>query len=332
MRRLLLPVLAVLAAALVAGCGSAPAPRFVAPSAGAEAGTSAGASGPVAPAGGSAGPAAPVDGRAPGSTFAVGLRTLQLRNGSTRPLPTTVYYPATGSTPVGTARAGAPVAPGRFPVVVFSHGLSGLPAVYAGLLTRWAAAGFVVAAPAYPHTSFGVVAFDLLDVVNQPADASAVLTGVLGLSPSDALSGHIDASRAAAAGHSAGGITTVGLFTAHRDARLRAGIVLAGNGLGMGDVYSGQSASLFFVHGRKDPTVSYASGRAAYEHVPWTKAMLTLPNDGHTDPYLRTGATSFVAVAAATTDFLRFTLYGDAAARARIGADAGTVGSVEDRL
>jgi len=327
-RRLLLPVLLV---ALVAGCGPAPAPRFVAPSATAPAGP---ATAPAGPAAASPGPAAsaPVAGRAPGAPFAVGMRSVRLSNGATRPLPTTVYYPATGSTPAGTARTGAPVAAGRFPVIVFSHGLSGVPAVYAGLLTRWAAAGFVVAAPAYPHTSFGVVKFDILDVVNQPADASAVLTGVLGLPSSDTLSGHLDASRVAAAGHSAGGITTVGLFTAHRDARLRAGIVLAGNGLGMGDVYSGQSASLFFVHGRKDPTVSYASGRAAYEHVPWAKAMLTLPNDGHTDPYLRTGAASFAVVAAATTDFLRFTLYGDPAARARIRADAGAVGSVEDRL
>ena len=65
-------------------------------------------------------------------------------------------------------------------MVVFSHGLDGRPDDYQVLLTRWAAAGFVVAAPTFPHTGRGSDG-NMLDVLNQPADVSYVLTQVLAL-------------------------------------------------------------------------------------------------------------------------------------------------------
>jgi dienelactone hydrolase len=259
--------------------------------------------------------------KAPTAAFEVGVRTLRLSRGTDRKLPTTIFYPK-----------GA----GRFPVVVFSHGLNGRPTDYRELLTRWAAAGFVVAAPAYPHTSRGVARFDALDVINQPTDASYVLTKVLALDTArgDALNGHLDRARLAAAGHSGGGITTVGLFSRARDDRLTAGIVLAGNGLGMGKAYAGPSASMLFVHGDKDQIAPYDWGRAAYDAVPWPKAWLRLRGQGHTDPYLRPGAAAFGAVGRTTTDFLRWTLYGDAKAKARLAADAkaDAAGTLENRL
>ena len=97
-------------------------------------------------------PSAPLTG-APERTYPVGVRTLALGRGAARPLPTTVWYPA-GAGPAGGRPAnGVPVAPGRFPVVLFSHGLQSLPEMHAEMATRWAAAGFIVAAPAYPHTN-----------------------------------------------------------------------------------------------------------------------------------------------------------------------------------
>jgi dienelactone hydrolase len=251
---------------------------------------------------------------APTTAFEVGVRTLRLARTADRKLPTRVFYPK-----------GA----GRFPVVIFSHGLNGRPSDYRELLTRWAAAGFVVAAPAYPHTTRGTARFDALDVVNQPADASYVLTKVLALDTArgDPLRGRLATDRLAAAGHSAGGITTVGLFSRGRDDRLTAGIVLAGNGLGMGRTYAGPSASMLFVHGDKDPIVPYDWSRAAYDAVPWPKAWLRLRGQGHIDPYLRPGAPAFAAVNRTTTDFLRWTLYGDARAKARLAEDAGANGA-----
>lgn len=204
-----------------------------------------------------------------------------------------------------------PDRPGRYPAVLFSHGLNGTPEEFAPLLKGWAQAGFVVIAPAYPNTTRGASDFDVYDVLNQPADASYVLGQVLAGAPGK----RIDTNRLAAAGHSAGAITTVGLFTAARDPRLRAGVILAGSGLGVGTAFSGTPAALFFVHGDADPLVSYASGKATYDLVPWAKAMLTLPGGNHNDPYLRPGDPEYQTVAKSTLQFLRLELYGDADAR-----------------
>lgn len=111
----------------------------------------------------------------------------------------------------------------------------------------WSGAGFVVVAPTYPLTSRASPQVQPLDVPNQPADASFVLTAVLKLAerPSDPFHGLLDGSRVVAAGHSAGAITTVGLFTTCcRDARLVAGIVLAGNSLGFTNHFAGRPAPI----------------------------------------------------------------------------------------
>jgi dienelactone hydrolase len=274
-------------------------------------------------------PITPPAGTAPTRTFAVGTRKLTLDRGRTRPLPTRLWYPAVGSPGAGPA-AGLEPAAGQFPIVLFSHGLTASPTDYSAMLSRWARAGFVVAAPAYPFTSHGVPTFSPLDVLNQPADASEVLTRVLALNrrPGDPLRGRIDPDRVAAAGHSAGGITTVGLFTGARDDRLDAGIVLAGRQL-MAVPFTGPPAAMLFVHGRKDRTVGYAEGLAAFRAVPWSRAMLSVTRGGHL-----TRDRDFEVVVSTSTDFLRWSLYGDAAAKARIPADAarGSVATLIDDL
>nr|WP_258545201.1 hypothetical protein [Micromonospora provocatoris] len=118
-------------------------------------------------------------GKAPTESFAVGVRQVKLNRDGDRPLPVTLWYPAAGAAG-GAAERSAAAADGRFPVVLFSHGLSARPEDYQALLTRWAAAGFVVAAPRFPHTSRGTDG-NPLDVLNQPADVSYVLTRVLAL-------------------------------------------------------------------------------------------------------------------------------------------------------
>ena len=273
-------------------------------------------------------PDAPAGRTAPRDPYDVGVRTLRMNRDGDRPLVVTVWFPATGG--------GDAVAKGRFPVVVFSHGLGGTPTDYRTLLTRWAAAGFVVAAPAYPHTSRGAADFQVLDVINQPADASYVLTRVLALdgAAGDPLRGHLDAARVGAAGHSAGGITTLGMFTLGRDARLDAGIVLAGSALGVAGSYQGSAAPLLFVHGKRDEVVSYESGKAAYDSVPWPKAMVTLPDAGHLIGLRGADDPEFRVVADATTEFLRWGLYGDPAAKRRLpaAARAGGVATLANRL
>jgi dienelactone hydrolase len=245
----------------------------------------------------------PPAGIAPPVAFAIRERTLRFSRGSDRPLMTTVWYPD---------------APGPFPLILFSHGLTSQPSAYAAILTAWARAGFVVAAPAYPHTARGVADYDPVDVVNQPVDAAYVITRMIELRATDGgpLAGRIDPARVAAAGHSAGGITTIGMFSGNRDDRLAAGIVLSGRRV-LPVPFTGPPAALLFVHGKLDRTVPYAEGLAAFRAVPWSRAMMAVTDGGHV-PITK----DFGPLIATTTDFLRWSLYGDAAARSRLRSDA----------
>ncbi|MET8362643.1 chlorophyllase [Micromonospora sp. NPDC005194] len=271
-------------------------------------------------------------GTAPKSAFGVGVRQLKL-NRDGRALPVTLWYPAAGEAG-GAVKRSAAAAQGRFPVVMFSHGLTGRPEDYATLLTRWAAAGFVVAAPTFPHTSRGSDG-NILDVLNQPADVSYALTQVLALDgkAGDGLRGRLATDRVAAAGHSAGGVTTIGLFTASRDERLDAGVVFAGTAVGVGTAFAGATAPQLFVHGELDEVVDYAAGKAAYDKVPWPKALLSLPKGDHGRALLSDAATLRV-VSDTSVEFLRWSLYGDAEAKKRIPTDAtrGDIATFDDHL
>ncbi len=311
-------VLAVLAGLLLTGC-LPDRPQWHGTAASAAPSTPGGSTPPAtAPASPS-----PTGGPAPASAYAVGMRTLPLSRGADRPLRTVVWYPATG--PAGSAvTTGAVVAGGRFPVLLFSHGLGADPESYAAGTTRLAAAGFVVVAPAYPNTNGSSDPMNPIDVVNQPADASAVLDAVLALDSraGDPLAGHLRTTMVAAIGHSGGGYTTTGLFGVDRDPRLVAGVVLSGGVIGG---FRGTPAPLLFVHGDHDAVVPYSAGRSAFTAVPWPRAMLTEIGGGHAD-YLDPDDRGFAPMLATVTDFLRWTLYGDAAAHARLAADGSKPG------
>ncbi|PWR08391.1 alpha/beta hydrolase [Micromonospora acroterricola] len=281
-------LIAVLVTALLAGCAPASAVAD---------GSTAAPDGP------------PSARRAPEGSYTVGVRTLTLDPRSARPLPVTIWYPASAA--------------GRFPVVIYSHGLDSRPELHAGLTARWAAAGFVVAAPAFPHTRRGATGFTRADVRNQPADCWRLVRHLrrLDADPADPLAGHLDLTSIAAAGHSAGGFTTAGMFTEGHPARLRAGIVIAGGGLP--GSFAGPAARLLFVHGTADPVVPVAVGRAAYRRTPGPAAFLSLLGQDH-GAYLTPGHPGFGPVLTTTTDFLRRALYDDQAAGARLPADAGT--------
>jgi predicted esterase len=271
-------------------------------------------------------PYRPQPGRAPARAYALGRRTFMFDRGD-RALPTSVWYPAKGTaaaTPQATENAEPE--PGRYPLILFSHGLTAQPGDYAAMLMRWAQAGFVVAGPTYPNTWYGADPLVPTDIVNQPADASHVID--LMLAQASPVTAIIDRDRIAAAGHSAGGITTVGLFSAHRDERLKAGIVFAGTDF-QAQPFTGPSAALLFVHGRKDDTVSWEAGHTVFEAVPWSRAMLTVTDGGHV-----TGGDDFEAVTATSTEFLRYALYGDPAAKSRIPQAAATdgVATLENEL
>lgn len=111
-----------------------------------------------------------------------------------------------------------PVARGRFPLVVFSHGYAGFPA-QSSFLTSWLATwGFVVAAP--DHRSR-----DLASILGAPTDAPtdvADLRATITLMTKEAkrrtgrFAGRIDPTSVGAVGHSAGGAAVVELAAADR--------------------------------------------------------------------------------------------------------------------
>jgi poly(3-hydroxybutyrate) depolymerase len=132
----------------------------------------------------------------------------------------------------------------------------------------------------------------------------------------DPLNGRIDPARIAAAGHSAGGITTIGMFSGNRDVRLVAGLVLSGERV-LNVPFQGPPAAMLFVHGKLDDTVPYANGLKAFQAVPWSRAMMSVTKGGHVAI-----TKDFGPVITTTTDFLRWSLYGDPAARSRLKGDA----------
>ncbi|MDG4823068.1 alpha/beta hydrolase [Asanoa sp. WMMD1127] len=252
---------------------------------------------------------------APGR-YAVGLRILALARGPDRPLPTLVWYPAAART--GAVTRDAAFAEGRFPLVVFSHGLQSRPEDHVQLTTRWAAAGFVVIAPAYPHTKKNAPGYTRADLVNQPADAWAVVQAVsrLDTNPGDPFAGHLDTGDVVAAGHSGGAYTAAAMFQRGHSARLKGAIIIAGARPRF--EFGGPPAAMLFIHGDADPTVPYATGRAVYARVPWDKGFITLHGLNH-GSYLSPGRSGFNEVMTSTTDFLRWRLDGDKNARCAPG-------------
>jgi dienelactone hydrolase len=160
-----------------------------------------------------------------------------------------------------------PTRKGRFPVIVFSHGVSGHPEKFTKLFAAWASAGYVIAAPAFPRTN-SHVAVDLGDLPNQTGDVSFVLDRVLDLATNreSRLFRAIKRRRVGAAGLSLGGITTYNVVYSDccRDARITAAIVL--DTVRPGVVVDGHVPFLI-AHSDTDPLLPYAGARQAFEEA-----------------------------------------------------------------
>ncbi|MCO8270013.1 dienelactone hydrolase family protein [Actinoplanes sp. TRM 88003] len=215
-------------------------------------------------------------------------RLLELSRGADRPLPTTLWYPSALA--------------GRHPIILFSHGLGGLPRHFAPLAAGWAEAGYVVAAPTYPFTN-GLGRVDRRDIVNQPADAAFVIEAVRALNgvPGDVLAGHLDIDRVAAVGFSAGGTTTLGLFGPGHPAYLRAGVSISGRRPPA--EFGGSPAPLLFLHGDRDRVVPIRAGRQAYASAQFPKQFVTIPGARHGE-FLRPGDSRYPRVTGRILTFL----------------------------
>jgi predicted dienelactone hydrolase len=179
-----------------------------------------------------------------------------------RALPTTVYVPENGTSQ---------------PLIVFAHGVWGHPRKFRWLLARWVASGYVVAAPAFPHTSDeNPPPYLKEDVANQPADVSFVLDEVLAL-------GFGNPERVGVGGYSLGAATAlaVGLHPRYADPRLRAVVAVAG-GLFHHAAFARDRllpVPLLLVHGSDDK--GYREAMELYDEAQEPKELVTIAGAGH---------------------------------------------------
>lgn len=194
-----------------------------------------------------------------------------------------VTYPSGGVT-------GVAVAPGRYPLVVFSHGYAGFRD-QSTFLTAWLASwGFVVAAP--DHYSR-----DLTEVLGGPTGATAKTTDVEDLKATIALmehenatstspfDAHVDTTRIGAVGHSAGGAAVEAL--AATDSKVATFIGLAGATVGaFAGTKHGPDSIVptqpgLLMSGTSDTVVPTKGMIAAYGHLHAPKRLILVKGAGH---------------------------------------------------
>lgn len=217
-----------------------------------------------------------------------------------RTLPTAILYPTADTSDDATTDED-PVAEGRFPLVVFSHGVTASGPAYVGVMKNLAAAGYVVALPTYPLTSGPQGWNNIGQTKNQPADVSFIIDQLLEESAGegDLLSGHLSADAVAIGGHSLGAITSL-LFanTCCRDDRVKAIVAVSGitfPGPAETDSYDDPpKIPLLMLHGETDTVLQYDEGsRQIFDSTLTSlpRALVSFPDKGHVDIL---GAPSFM--------------------------------------
>ena len=249
-----------------------------------------------------------------------------------RTLPTLIVYPAAGD-PGAAPAADAPPAesPYGFPVVIYAHGHNATLEGALPLLTRLAAAGFVVAAPAFPLSKRDAPGGSTsADYGQQPADMRFVLDAVLGGQVGNVP--NVDGGRVAVAGHSLGAMTVLGLTqnSCCRDRRIKAAVAISGRESAWdGTWFPSPPTPLLLIHGDKDTVVPFTGSTDVFAAAPSPVSLVRLLDGPHAvfeAPYLD-------VVAATTIDFLRGEVDGDAVAQAALTTDANHAGlaTIEQR-
>jgi predicted dienelactone hydrolase len=194
-----------------------------------------------------------------------------------------VTYPSGGVT-------GVPVAPGRYPLVVFSHGYAGFrdqSTFLTALLASW---GFVVAAPDHYSRDLTEVLGGATAATEKTTDvgdlkATIALMGSEDHAASSAFHGHIDTSKVGAVGHSAGGAAVEAL--AATDPKVATFVGLAGATVGaFGATKKGPDSIVphqpgLLMSGTSDQVVKTSSIIAAYGHLRSPKRLILIRGAGH---------------------------------------------------
>lgn len=235
-------------------------------------------------------------------TFRVATARLTLIEGgpTPQPLPTTVWYPE---------------GKGEHPLLVFSQGFWEPVSAYQVLLRDWASAGFVVAAPTYPHTDppphpytrstpTGTNIRDADDIVNHPAELRFVIQSVLADAdePDNVLFGRVDATEVGVVGHSDGGDVSLAVAADSADFTPKVKAVAVLSGAELPNFFGGEyftpklpSVPLLAVQSRTD-VVNYPSCSVQlYDGAPEPKWYLQLSGVSHLAGYTTAPSRTVVA-------------------------------------
>ena len=223
-----------------------------------------------------------------GITHSVGVRQVTFVD-SSRPTAPFGAYPGSPSRVIPTSISYPSDGGGPFPLVVFIPGFGATAANYAPLIARIAAAGYVVAAPAYPLLSGQPAGpTDTVGWEDLVPDTWFVTSEVLQLS---GISGLIDANRIAVAGHSDGAAIAfnIGYTPFKLDWRVRA-VVSFGTGLQYYGPYQANGRPILHVLSDQDVYNPYDEAIGwdrAYLQEP--KVVLSLWNASHEGPFVNVG-------------------------------------------
>ncbi|CAN5582922.1 hypothetical protein BH10ACT1_BH10ACT1_28900 [soil metagenome] len=286
----------------------------------------------------------PVAGAEPIGTYAVGRVEVDLVDATRdtpanndapatdgRKLKTLALYPAAGEAGPSadpTVTEGAAALDGRFPMLVFSHGVTARASFYDGELAALASAGYVVVAPDYPLSNADSPGGPtVMDVGNQPGDASFLIDTFAedegaGTDPSGVVAevaAHVDTRHIGAIGHSLGAITSLGIGYADccTDDRVAAVVSWAGLLLPLkGDPNPDPSVTdrpVLLIHGDADDTVPYQSSVDAFDEIASPRWFITLPGQDHVRPYISPGLSAVATLVTTTSiDFFDAELKGEA--------------------
>ncbi len=161
---------------------------------------------------------------------------------------------------------------GPYPVIYFAHGTAGFRSQSLHQMTHWASRGFIVVASDHPKLMLqDALSFNLGG--DQAGEATMVLDGILVATGEAAfLAGHLDASKLAFAGHSAGG-NAISRFGARPGVKLLISMASGGS--------SGGTATTLVLGGTQDNIAQWDSVQQGYASTPKPKHLVGLDKAGH---------------------------------------------------
>jgi len=224
-----------------------------------------------------------------------------------------------------------PDGPGPFPLIAFAHGNGGHPRKFSQLFGAWAAAGFVVVAPAFPLSNDEVPGTtSVFDLPRQPGDLSFAISAALRMTdePGNVLQGKVDPEEIGVGGLSLGGATTymVAFDECCRDPRIDAAIVMDGFHPDVSGMDLTGGLPLLIMHADADPVLPYAQAEEAFTLAAPPKYLVTIHEAVHSAPYEDPPDPADQMVADTTTAFWRLYLQGDAGAADDLGRSARVAG------